>query len=170
MKLDARVVKTLERILEDEYALYVEYLAVLSQEQLSVIALKAEQVNLLSAKRAEIIDRLSVLRDERTALIEEDHDGEPRKLSEVIEESCPPPERKKLLALISKIKISLGKVEEKSKEFNQVLGFTLGLVNGEISLLWSASQPVTRVYDSFGSLHEARQPAAPRAGSLLGQA
>jgi hypothetical protein len=170
MKLDARVVKKVERILEDEYALYVEYLAVLSQEQSSVIALKAEQVSALSTRRAEIINRLSALRDERTVLIEEGNDGEPRRLSEVIEQSCPQPERKKLLALISKIKISLRKVEEKSKEFNQVLGFTLGLVNGEISLLWSASQSVTRVYDSFGSLHEARQPSAPRAGSLLGQA
>jgi hypothetical protein len=170
MKLDTRVVKRLERILEEELALYVEYLAVLAQEQACVMALKADKVSTLSARRGEIMSRLSDLRDERTILIEEQGDGEPRRLSEVVEQGCSPADRKKLLGLISKIKDSLSMVEERSKEFSQLLGFTLGLVNGEISLLWSASQPVTRVYDAFGSLHEARQPAAPRAGSLLGQA
>lgn len=170
MKLDTRVVKRLERILEEELALYVEYLAVLAQEQAYVMSLKADKVSVLSARRGDIMGRLSDLRDERTVLIEEQSDSEPRRLSEVVEQHCLPADRKKLLSLISKIKDSLSMVEEKSKEFSQLLGFTLGLVNGEISLLWSASQPVTRVYDSFGSLHEARQPAAPRAGSLLGQA
>jgi len=170
MKLDTRIVKKLERILEEEFASYVEYLAVLAQEQACVIALKADQVSILSARRAEIVNRLTALRDERTDIIHEQSDGESRKLSDVVEQHCVPSDRKKLLGLIAKIKDSLCLVEEKSKEFSQVLGFTLGLVNGEISLLWSASQPVTRVYDSFGSLQEARQPSAPRAGSLLGQA
>jgi hypothetical protein len=170
MKLDTRVVKKLEQILEEEYALYVEYLAVLAQERACVIALKADQVNVLSSRRAELINQLSTLRDERAALVEEQSNGESRRLSDIVEQSCAPADKKKLLMLIGKIKNSLAMVEEKSREFSHVLGFTLGLVNGEISLLWSASQPVTRVYDSFGSLNEARQPTAPRAGSLLGQA
>jgi hypothetical protein len=170
MKLDTRVVKKLERILEEEFALYVEYLAVLSQERASVIALKADQVTSLSSRRSEIINKLSALRDERTDLVEEQSDGGSHRLSEVVEQHCAPTDKKKLLTLIAKIRDSLAMVEEKSREFNHILGFTLGLVNGEISLLWSASQPVTRVYDSFGSLNEARQPTAPRAGSLLGQA
>ena len=170
MKLDTRVVKKIERILEEESSLYLEYLAVLMQERSSVISLKTAEVTRLSSRRSDIVLRLTMLRDERTALIESATSGETRKLSEVIEEGCSPSDKKKLLGLISKIKDSLALVEEKSKEFNQVLNFTLGLVNGELSLLWSASQSVTRVYDSFGALHEAAQPSAPRSGSLLGQA
>jgi hypothetical protein len=170
MKLDAKTVKKLEKILEGELSLYVEYLAVLERERACVIALRAGEVNALSARRGEIVHQLSLLRDERTTLVEMITGGETRKLSDVVEDGCNPIDRKRLMSLISKIKDLLAKVEEQSREFNQVLSFTLGLVNGELSLLWSASQSVTRVYDSFGSLHEAAQPTAPRVGSLLGQA
>jgi hypothetical protein len=74
------------------------------------------------------------------------------------------------MGLIEKIREKAKQVELKSREFNQVLSYSLGLVNGELSILWSASQPVTRVYNSFGSMTNGVQPAPPRNGSLLGEA
>ena len=74
------------------------------------------------------------------------------------------------MALIEKIRAKIKRVEAKSKEFNQILSYSLGLVNGELSLLWSASQPVSRVYNAFGSITQGVQPAPPRNGSLLGEA
>lgn len=170
MKLDQQVVKKLERILEEEVSLYVEYLALLAQERACVIALKAEAVSQLSMRRSLIVDRLSNLKDERTDLLDHETQGEAKKLSEIVEERCHPADKKRLLTLISKMRDCLHLVEERSREFSQVVNFSLGLVNGEISLLWSASQPVTRVYNAFGAMNEASQPTAPRAGSLLGEA
>lgn len=170
MRLDIQVVNKLERILEEELSLYVEYLALLAKEQACVISLKADEVSYLSLQRASIVDRLVELGDTRARLIERQTGGEVKRLSEVVEQGCGSSDKKRLLMLISKIRDSLRMVEEKSREFNQVINFSLGLVNGEISLLWSASQSVTRVYDAFGSLREAPQPAAPRAGSSLGEA
>jgi hypothetical protein len=170
MKLDSKTVKKLERILAEECALYREYLAVLTKERECVLALRASEVTALCGRRTELVEQLADLRDERTDAVESVFPEDSRKLSEIIESECTPADKKKLLTLISTIKTSVALVEEKSREFNHVLNFTLGLVNGELSLLWSASQSVTRVYDSFGSLHEAAQPTAPRAGSLLGQA
>lgn len=74
------------------------------------------------------------------------------------------------MGLVEKIRAKIKEVELKSREFNQVLSFSLGLVNGELSLLWSASQPVSRVYNAFGSMSQGVQPAPPRNGSLLGEA
>jgi hypothetical protein len=170
MKLDLKTVKQLERKLEQELALYGEYVAVLTQEQSFVVSLKPDQVNALSQRRSYILAQLESLRDQRTALVDEISGKEGVKLSEFIEEMCLPADRKKLLAIVGKIKQALQQVEDRSREFNQILNFSLGLVNGEISLLWSASQPVTRVYNSFGSVQEAVQPGAPRTGSLLGEA
>jgi flagellar biosynthesis/type III secretory pathway chaperone len=170
MKLDSKIVKQLERKLEQELALYNEYLSILAQEQNFVVSLKADKVASLSQRRGEIIEQLEALRDNRTSMIDEIAGREGVKLSEFIEESCIPADRKKLLALVGKIKAALQEVENSSREFNQILNFSLGLVNGEISLLWSASQSVSRVYNSFGAVHEAVQPGAPRAGSLLGEA
>ena len=170
MKLDSNTVRRLERKLEQELALYTEYLAVLAQEKNFVISLKADKVSALSQRRGELISTLEALRDDRTSMVDEIAGREGARLSEFIEERCLPADRKKLLGLVSKIKIALEQVDLRSREFNQILNFSLGLVNGEISLLWSASQSVSRVYNSFGSVQEAVQPGAPRVGSLLGEA
>ena len=170
MKLSPRAVKTLERILEQELACYSEYLALLAEEQVSVVKLKAEQVAILSERRADVANRISALRDERLELVSSVSACEERRLSDIIRTSCTPIDAKRLEKLIAQIKAVIKVVESKSREFNQVLNFSLGLVNGEISLLWSASQSVTRVYNAFGSVSEASQPSAPRAGSLLGEA
>lgn len=170
MKLDSRAVKTLERVLEQELACYSEYLALLAQEQVSVVGLRAEQVVALSQRRAEVVQRIGELRDQRLGLVATVADSEERRLSDIIREACPPADAKRLDKLVTQIKAIVAVVESKSREFNQVLNFSLGLVNGEISLLWSASQSVARVYNAFGAVHEAVQPSAPRSGSLLGEA
>jgi hypothetical protein len=170
MKLDPRAVKTLERLLEQELASYSEYIALLTQEQVSVVGLKAEQVSALSQRRAEVVQRIGELRDQRLALVAEVSGDEEQRLSDLIRVACQPGDAQKLEKLVTQIKAILAVVESKSREFNQVLNFSLGLVNGEISLLWSASQSVTRVYNAFGAVSEAVQPKAPRAGSLLGEA
>ncbi len=156
--------------MEQELASYSEYLALLAQEQVSVVGLKAEQVSALSERRAEVVQRISELRDKRLALVAEVSRGEEQRLSEIIRVACAPADANRLDKLIKQIKAILAVVESKSREFNQVLNFSLGLVNGEISLLWSASQSVTRVYNAFGTVNESVQPKAPRAGSLLGEA
>jgi hypothetical protein len=61
-------------------------------------------------------------------------------------------------------------VDKCTKEFNQILNFSLGLVNGEISLLWSATQPVSRTYNAYGGMSEGVQPGPVRTGSSLGKA
>lgn len=170
MKLDPRAVKTLERILEQELACYTEYLALLAEEQASVVRLKAEQVTALCDRRALVIERIGELRAEREVIVRTVSDDAEQRLSDTIRSVCTPTEVKRLDKIITQIKAILKVVESKSREFNQVLNFSLGLVNGEISLLWSASQSVARVYDAFGGVREAAQPSAPRAGSLLGEA
>jgi len=170
MKLSPRAVKTLERILEQELACYSEYLAFLAEEQVSVVKLRAEQVTLLSERRTEVVNRIAQLREQRLELVASVSADEERRLSDIIRDSCTPVDAKRLEKLVTQIKAVIKVVESKSREFNQVLNFSLGLVNGEISLLWSASQSVTRVYNAFGSVNEATQPSAPRMGSLLGEA
>jgi hypothetical protein len=170
MKLDAKAVKTLERVLEQELSCYTEYLALLAQEQVSVVGLRAEQVLALSQRREEVVGRIGELRERRLAIVAAVANHEERRLSDVIRESCSPVDAKRLDKLVTQIKAVLAVVESKNREFNQVLNFSLGLVNGEISLLWSASQSVARVYNAFGAVSEGVQPSPPRAGSLLGEA
>ena len=170
MQIDPRTIKTIERLLQDELALYGEYLAVMAEEQASVVSLKADLVTDLSNRRAIILDRIAESREQRVSLLEQLTGDATTRLSDFIEAACAPADKRRLADLVTRIRATSKTVETKSREFNQILNFSLGLVNGELSLLWSASRPVTRVYNAFGSIQEAVQPTEPRAGSLLGEA
>jgi hypothetical protein len=170
MKLDARGIRSLETILQEEISLYVEYVGILTQEQACVVTLRAGDVSDLSHRRSQIISKLEILKEKRNSIVEQTSGREAMRLTEFVEQACSPVDKKRVLPLVQKIKDLLKLVEDKSKEFSQVLNYSLGLVNGEISLLWSASQSVTRVYNAFGSVQEGVQPSAPRTGSLLGEA
>jgi hypothetical protein len=170
MKLNTGGVQQLERILERELSCYTEYLALLAEEQKSVVGLKPDQVEALSGRRSEVVSLIGDLRDQRLKIVAEMTGNHDIRLSDFIRTACAPADARRLDKIASQIKAILTVVESKSREFSQVLNFSLGLVNGEISLLWSASQSVTRVYNAFGSVTEATQPTAPRTGSLLGEA
>jgi hypothetical protein len=170
MKLEAGVVRSLEKILSEELAQCDLYLGLLFEEQKSVVALKPNQVTDLAVKRQAAVENLSQLRDQRVKLMVALTGSESVKVSDLIQNHCSPSDKKRLMPLVQKLKQRIAHVEEKSREFNQVLNFSLGLVNGSMSILWSATQPVTKSYNAFGTVTESVQPAAPRAGSSLGRA
>jgi hypothetical protein len=161
MKLEPKVLKALETALDEELRQYHDYLQILDQEQ--------ELVE-FSATRSRIIDRLSQLRDVRVAIVTSVVGNDSTKLSEFVEGLPASADKNRLSTYVEKIKNAVAAVDTKTKEFTQVLNYSLGLVNGEISLLWSASQTVSRVYNAFGSVIEGAQPAPQRVGSLLGEA
>jgi len=172
MIFNTKASRSLEKLLEQELVLYKKYVEILGKEQDCIVRLKSDEVSEYSAERQLITDQLNELKERRlelTASFSDDED-EPIRLSEIVEIVEQPADKRKLSSLIDRIKDAMSLVERATSEFSQVLQFSLGMVNGEISLLWSASQNVNRVYNSFGSVQEAAEPAAPRAGSLLGEA
>lgn len=169
-KIDPAAIRTLEKLLTEELAQCDLYLKILHQEQEAVVKLKSDEVSHFSVQRVHVIDALSTLRSDRTKLVALLAGNEGTKASELVEQVCGPSDKKRLLAIIQKVKLRVKQIETTSKEFGQVVNFSLGLVNGSMSLLWSATQPVSKVYNAFGAMKQGVQPAAPRSGSLLGQA
>lgn len=169
-KIDPAAIRTLEKLLTEELAQCDRYLQIVRQEQEAVVKLQAEQVSALSTQRVYVIDTLAALRSDRNKLVSLISGSEGAKASDLIESACGPSDRKRLLAIIQKIKVRIKQIEDSSREFSQVVNFSLGLVNGSMSLLWSATQPVSKVYSAFGAMKQSAQPAAHRSGSLLGQA
>lgn len=170
MKLEPKVLKNLETSLDEELRQYQEYLQILEKEQERVVTLKTDELVEFSATRSKIIDRLAQLRDTRISIVSSLVGNETTKLSEFVEALPASTDKTRLATYVDKIKSAVSAVDRKTKEFTQVLNYSLGLVNGEISLLWSASQTVSRVYNAFGSVVEGAQPAPQRTGSLLGEA
>ena len=170
MKLTSADVKTLEKFLVDEIALCDEYVKIIQQEQTAVVKLDSETVTLLGEQRGVVVDNLTRVREERALLVERITGDEFMRVTDMVNQGCSPADKKRLLPLTLKVKARLAIVDKCTKEFNQILNFSLGLVNGEISLLWSATQPVSRTYNAYGGMSEGVQPGPTRTGSSLGKA
>jgi hypothetical protein len=170
MKLTSADVKTLEKFLVDEASLCDEYLNIIKEEQAAVVKLESETVTLFGEKRGVVVDKLTHLREERALLVERVTGDEFTRVTDMVNEGCASSDKKRLLTLANKVRARLAIVDKSTKEFNQILNFSLGLVNGEISLLWSATQPVSRTYNAYGGMSEGVQPGPVRTGSSLGKA
>ena len=170
MKLTNADVKSLEKFLVDEVSLCDEYLKIIKEEQAAVVKLDAEKVTLLGEARSFVVDKLTRLREDRALFVERMTGDEFTRVTQVINQGCGPSDKKRLIALTQKVKARLVAFDKCTKEFNQVLNFSLGLVNGEMSLLWSATQPISRTYNAHGGLTEGVQPGPVRTGSSLGKA
>jgi FlgN protein len=170
MALNQNILREIEKIITEECGLVDQYLSLLDSEQEQVIKLKSEQVSGLSERRAVVADRLAGLRQGRDDLVRELNNNSKITLSELIAQRGSTADKKRLLPLIQKLKKKLKVFDDRNKEFSQIINFTLGLVNGSLSILWSATQTVTRCYNAFGAITESFQPTAPRVGTLLGKA
>jgi hypothetical protein len=170
MKLTSTDVKALEKFLIDEVSLCDEYLKIMAQEQAAVVRLDSPTVTTLGEQRAVVIEKLNILREERCLLVERITGDAFMRITHVVTQGCGVADKKKLLTLTQKVKSRLALVDKATREFSQILSFSLGLVNGEMSLLWSATQPVTRTYNAHGGLTEGVQPGPTRTGSSLGKA
>jgi FlgN protein len=170
MKLVSADIKALEKFLVEEIALCDEYLKIITEEQAAVVKLDSATVTLLGEKRSAVVEKLTLLREERALLVERVTGDEFTRVSDMVAQGCGPADKKRLLALASKVKARLAIVDNKTREFGQIVNFSLGLVNGEISILWSATQPVSRTYNAHGGLVEGVQPGPTRTGTSLGKA
>lgn len=170
MPLDQRILKDLEKIINEECTAVDQYLSLLKAEQDHVIKLRGDEVSELAARREILTETLARLRCQRDDLVRILNKNSRVTLSELISTQGTPADKKKFLPLIQKLKTRLKAFEDRNKEFSEVVNFSLGLVNGSLSILWSATQTVSRCYNAFGAIKESFQPTAPRAGTLLGRA
>ncbi len=170
MALDQTTLRNTEKLLAEECGAIDDYLALLASEQEHVVKLQSEKVAECAKRRATVADRLTAIRASRDDLVRILNKNSKITLTELVTTGGTAAERRRILPVIAKLKQKSKLMEQRSKELNQVVSFSLGLINGSLSIIWSATQTVTRSYNAFGGMTELFQPNTPRAGSLLGQA
>lgn len=165
--IDAR---KLESMLRKECDLYVDYIALVKEERNWFTKLKAQRIEELTAKRQLICDSLLQMQDERMALMRTFPDGEGKKLSDLIRKHCPIREAKLLLGLTKKLRELISEAKTEGSHYSQIIGFSMGMVNGVLGILWTATQNVVKAYNRQGTVKEANNPAGNRASTILKRA
>ena len=167
----AGLTKELSEILREESRAYEEFLGLLQKEREALKCLKSEEVEVLARKREVVSNQMRSMREKRVKALSESGLSTTEKLSDVVKSKFLLSDQKILAPLIVKLRSLVEKVRIESKEFNQVVQFSMDLVNGSISILWSASHTVNRSYGRQGLINQAFQPMNPSgSGSSLREA
>lgn len=159
----SRHISALVSVLEQEYSVHVRYLDILSQESVSLTKLKPDEITKFSEQRENLHAEMHLLQEKRNEIIRRItglSNQETVKISEIIAKHCNPNEAKVLKILSQKLKDAVTKVRSQSEHHSELLGFSSGLVNSVMSIIWSATQSVVSSYGPKGILKQAYQPAA----------
>lgn len=166
----SRLIIDLEHSLRAELALQEEYASVLQEEREHITHFQAGKVEELSARRETLSEQMRVAAEHRVELMSmfPAHDG--KRLTDLIREHCHPEDRRVLLPLAEKLKTAVLTTKRLGQEFKQLANFSLNLVNGVMSIIWSATQNVTRSYTPQGTVKEAFHAQGSRLAGVLKQA
>lgn len=167
---NSRLVRELEAALEEELRLQRDYARIMSEERASVTTFKAEKVEELSAKRELLSEKMKNAADRRLELMRMFPEHEGKRLTELVRQHCHPHDQGRILPLADQLRDALQVTKRLSIEFKQLANFSLNLINGSLSILWSATQNITRSYTPTGKIKEAAHHNGPRQSGTLKEA
>jgi hypothetical protein len=170
--------RAIDELVSQEITLHHGYLTALERERRLVESGDTSELASVTAQREGFLKGIAKAQDSRFTLMRA-HLGEPQmqgrqkapppsiKLSEFVVRYCPPDEAQALLPKIDILRELVKKSHGKSKEFSQVVSFSLRMVGGLASILWSATKHVVQLYGPRGTMHESvHEPGSRKAGVL----
>ena len=168
---NSRLIRDLERVLRAEIKLQEEYAALLTDERTCLTRFNADKIEEISLRRDLLNEKISQAAAERLELMKIFPNSQGKRLTELLKAHCHKQDIATLMPLAEKLKTVVQQTKSMGKEFKQLVDFSLNLVNGTLSIIWSATQNVTRSYTPQGKVREAFHPSTTqRWAGLLKQA
>lgn len=162
--------RELEDLLNKEIGLYAIYIKLLDEEREAVVSSQTEQVIALSTARSAVIEQMREAQNSRRQFLRRYSADRLLRLSVFVKNQFSPQEAAKLMPLVHKLKKLVGIAQAGSSEISQVVSFSLKLVSGLVSIIWSATQNVVRAYTSIGTIKESYHPTGYGKAAALKQA
>ncbi len=169
-KIDSQHVAKLERMLGAECLIYKRYLAVLKEERRFIIKFDSEKITALCSERGRLCDEMQAALNERTALIKSFVGHSRGRLSDHILQLFKQEDAQRLMPKVEELRKLVEQCHAGSKEFKQVIEFSLKLVSGLVSIIWSATQNLVKSYTQSGTMRESYHPTTSRQAAMLRKA
>jgi len=157
----------LKRLIEKELLIYDSYLEVLIRQRETVPQFNLELFEKNNKKLLHYSEQLEKAHNDRQKLLKSIPGGEGQRLSDFVEQHFVGREQSELMAMVKELRSKVETSQNESKEFQMISNFALNLVNGSISLLWQATQNVTRCYSPKGDVTESFAPTKNRDETTL---
>ncbi len=151
-------------MLQEECAVHERYIAAVHQEQKQLVKFQVADIEKTTVLRTTLAQKIYDLHQKRVAYLGQLPESGSSKMSELLVKNCHPEEVRMLAPLIKKLRKLIIHSKRYSEEMNQNVDFSLKFIGGTLSLLWSATQNITKGYTRKGVVKE-RLEKLP-AGSL----
>lgn len=161
------VLRQLENVLSQECNLYSRYIEILDEENAVLRSFTPEKMDEVVKKREKLTSALEDASSQRKALLARFPEGDKVKLSHIIAKYCHPDDVKRVMPLVLKLKELIELSRSRTLAHQQSVSFSTQMVNGLISILWSAGQQVSKLYGRTGKVEEKMQPPTAKAQSTL---
>lgn len=168
--MNRNLLDRLEKIITREIRVYEGYNALTELEKKLVIPFNAEKVMDAAVRRDQFVSEMKKLQEERREVVAQLGFDSSTRLTTVINDLLKGPEAKKFTTLANKLKKSVESSQRDTKELNGTMKFGMGMVDGLLSIFWSATRHVTKSYTRMGGLQESSTPAGTRESSVLKKA
>jgi hypothetical protein len=160
----------LEKTLLAEIRIYEGYNALTELEKKVIAPFDAQKVSDAAVRREQFVEEMNKLQAQRLQIVQEIFGDNRTKLSILIADSLKGEERRKFLVLAEKLRKSVTASQQDTRELSSVARFGMTMVDGLLSILYSASRHVTKNYTRSGNIQESSTPAGSRAGNVLKRA
>jgi hypothetical protein len=153
-----------------EQELYRRYCALLLEQRECIKSFQIQRVQDITLEREGITRELQESHAERLLLVQQFPDSEGKRLTDLILAHANGEQKSELLSLAKELKGLVSQARELGMESNQVVQFASDMIHGSISLLWQATQSVSKSYTRMGGLSEQYIPRVSRTENLLKEA
>jgi hypothetical protein len=160
----------LEKVLLAEIRIYEGYNALTELEKKVIAPFDAVKVTDAASRREQFVDEMNRLQAERLSLIQQIFGDNKTKLTILIADCLQGEEKKRFAIIAEKLKRSVTTSQKDTRELGSIAKFGMSMVDGLLSILYSATQHVTKNYTRSGSIQESTTPAGSRAGNVLKRA
>lgn len=160
-----RLIDELYSILERECELHQRYLKVLLEEKLALEKLDHQTVSELAFKRQSISTELEQLQIRRLEIIGQSNANRAKKLANPsltkwVELNCHPEDQQRLIKSITRLKKLALELQIRAREFASIMDFSMRLVKGSLSLIWSGQDQESSVYSGSGKVKTTYIPSS----------
>jgi hypothetical protein len=160
----------LERALRAEIELYKRYIKALKIEREAFRKFDADKISELTSKRAELVERLATANQKRLDLMGRFPDNNKTRLTDMVKLFCHPKDQVVLIPLLDELKMQIALSRKEGYEMSSLSSFAQKVVNGTLSIIWSATQNVVASYTRKGTKEVKYNPNGGRDRSVLKQA
>ncbi|MGI6681056.1 MAG: flagellar export chaperone FlgN [Bdellovibrionota bacterium] len=156
MALNYQTYRDLLDNINKQLTLYEEYIKAQNDEKESLKKADIKKVKENTALRSNILEYIHLHKNKLSDILTKEGES---KILKLVNKKASAEQKSILIPKIRRLRELVKNTQGKAREYSELLDFSSNLVNGSLSILWSATQGIFKSYGRDRNIHEAYHPS-----------